>query len=232
MEGSYEKNVSFELATGDPKKKQDDSDALSMTSEEKRDQDDEGIDTSADEEHIPQSFAPSIRFNEIKLRLIEEGITHEKTLNPSNKMEIADKFYLVPQRRALEWLADEDKRQLPVNHPFLSERFALACFWYSTYDFTRLHNQEFDPTPTNWIRSNHWMSEEPICEWLGVTCHEGEGNDKDGSVKLLEMSHNGIYGYITDEVKAGLKNGVYDLLGNHINNLHGYTWISSPKHAN
>ena len=136
------------------------------------------------------------------------------------------------QRRALQWLADEDNRRLAVNHPYLNQRFALACLWFSTFDYSRkkdaygnptnapdlVDDEDNDARKPNWISTSNWMTPQPICSWHGVTCDKK--GDVDGLVVTLALSDNGIRGYVPGELKRGLGEDVeVDMSGNDVSIL-------------
>ena len=141
------------------------------------------------------------------------------------------------QRRALQWLADEDNRRMSVNHPYLNQRFALACLWFSTFDYSRKKDaygrpmnaadvldvdeedeDDEEASEPNWISTTNWMTAQPICSWHGVICDKK--GDVDGLVVEVRLSENGIRGYVPAELKRGLGEDVgVDMSGNHVSNL-------------
>lgn len=196
--------------------------------------------TSISAEIVVEPGASS-RFNAMKRRLIEEGITTVGNVHPDNSLTfgggaISLQLHTYPsmQRRALQWLADEDNRRLAVNHPYLNQRFALACLWFSTFDYSRkkdtygspanaadlLHvdDEDNDASQPNWISTSNWMTPQPICSWHGVVCDRK--GDVDGLVVTLALSDNGIRGYVPAELKRGLGEDVeVDMSGNHVSIL-------------
>jgi len=153
------------------------------------------------------------RLNKIKHRLVEDGITSPQLIMPTPKGDEP-----TPQRRALEWLADEDERQLAVSSHFLHERYALASFWFSTYDYAEKHEgKKDDGTPLpNWLSTNNWMTSAPTCSWFGVHCEKGI--DADGSVDEFNVTNNGIRGYVPEEFYKGLTDvKVFDVSHNLLN---------------
>ena len=155
----------------------------------------------------------SDRLNQIKHRLVEDDITSLEVIMPTKKGAEP-----TPQRQALEWLADEDERQLVVSHPFLHERYALASFWFSTFEYAKAHEgKQDDGTPLpNWNSKNNWMTSAPICSWFGVSCQES--NDSDGSVDNFNVTNNGIRGYVPEEFYRGLTDvTVFDVSHNLLN---------------
>ena len=171
----------------------------------------------------PQEVADNInetdrsdRFNQIKHRLVDEGISTADVLKPPPKGEKRS-----AQRKALEWIADEDNRQLSASHEFIFERYALACLWYATFDYARLYDAEHPPKQgedklPNWSSTNNWMTPTPICSWFGVTCHESSGAD--GSIDQFNITNNGVRGFVPDEFYRGLTDvSVLDLSHNLFN---------------
>jgi hypothetical protein len=140
------------------------------------------------------------KFNRIKDRLLEHGISHANTLELS----------YTPQYKALTWLVRDDTRQLDIpnggsnnfiiddlglisptaidDEAALFQRYALAVFYYQTTDInivqmtTTGHDIE-DPfdVPYNpmeltsndiqWTNNEYWLSNTGLCLWYGITCH-------------------------------------------------------------
>ena len=89
------------------------------------------------------------------------------------------------QRKALEWIANDDEAQLTAEDPGFMDRYILALFYFSKTEA--------------WNLSNGWMSATPICQWHGVKCIDGE-LETHRSVKSIELVNNQIKGPVPSEV--------------------------------
>ncbi|EJK43637.1 hypothetical protein THAOC_37900 [Thalassiosira oceanica] len=167
------------------------------------------------------------KFNRIKDRILERGISHVATLESP----------ISPQYKALRWIVRDDKRQFDLttqddesntiaeneidDERALFQRYALAVLWHQTNDLQvvreSLSGEEianvFDEgyTPValtkediEWNQSTNWMSEKGLCLWHGVTCHPheqlGEKFDGDFYVAILNITSNNIHGILPREV--------------------------------
>lgn len=110
------------------------------------------------------------------------------------------------QNKAFNWLVETPDLE-DYAHDRKIQRFALACFYYATYQV----KTEYNHNPSPWLEDIHWMSLEHECEWPGIVCTtEGklqsislERNRLSGRIplelgmiwehlKVLELSFNGI----------------------------------------
>ena len=85
------------------------------------------------------------------LASLVEGISPEAVSNSAS-----------PQGQALQWITNEDPASIdPCTYPTVEQRFALATLYFAT---------EGD----SWLGSEYWLSEEPECAWLGISCDDDE----------------------------------------------------------
>jgi len=91
-----------------------------------------------------------------------------------------------PQAYALQFvLASVDDSTTTRN----IQRFALACFYYSTY--RQAH--AFWTNPNDWIENGNWLESNDECTWKGVTC-------VNGVVEELALPRNGLTGSLPLEL--------------------------------
>lgn len=93
----------------------------------------------------------SVRYTNIKTRIVEAGVTPESELDPND---------ISPQHKALAWIVEGDKAKVDIDHPALLDRYSLAVFYYAS------GNAESG----GWKNSNGWLSKEGICSWHGIEC--------------------------------------------------------------
>jgi hypothetical protein len=147
------------------------------------------------------------KFNRIKDRLLEHGISHANTLELS----------YTPQYKALTWLVRDDGRQLDIpngsnfvddlglisptavdDEAALFQRYALAVFYYQTTDInivqmttTGIDVEDPFDVPYNpmeltsddiqWTNNEYWLSNKGLCLWYGITCHPRVEDDSQES---------------------------------------------------
>ena len=150
------------------------------------------------------------KFNRIKDRILEHGISHASTLEET----------YTPQYKALTWLVRDDERQLDLpliddqaigmsgsdvdTERTLFQRYALAVIWYQTTNLeivkesmtgSQVENpfenkNDIDPLTftqkdITWNRNTNWLSNKGLCSWHGITCHPHDditgNNDNDTS---------------------------------------------------
>lgn len=118
---------------------------------------------------------------------------------------------MVPQRRAVEWLATEDPLQLKVDatEEFMY-RYALATIYFAF-------------SGRKWSYDLQWLSINNVCEWrtyfetkegipieIGVSCHDG------GHVKEIFLPQVNAVGAIPHEIGLLLDLEDLNLFGNHL----------------
>jgi len=86
--------------------------------------------------------------------------------------------------RAFEWIVDVDLAHVnPCTYPSVSQRFALATFYYWTKGY-------------GWIGHSNWLSVGEECSWEGVVCNDNV------TVSSLELSYYELPGSFPPEIKA------------------------------
>lgn len=93
------------------------------------------------------------------------------------------------QNKAFNWLAGTPDLE-DIDHTRKLQRFALACFYYATYQSRTKYNHN----PGPWDDESHWMSYEHECDWLGVVCKT------DGRVQSISLEHNDLSGKLPLEL--------------------------------
>eukprot|EP00545_Synedropsis_sp_CCMP1620_P011494 CAMPEP_0119009352 /NCGR_PEP_ID=MMETSP1176-20130426/4310_1 /TAXON_ID=265551 /ORGANISM="Synedropsis recta cf, Strain CCMP1620" /LENGTH=673 /DNA_ID=CAMNT_0006961857 /DNA_START=17 /DNA_END=2038 /DNA_ORIENTATION=+ len=145
------------------------------------------------------------------------------SVNPGNSGKGPDRFPAkgtIYQQRATVWLT-----QFPVSDaPSILQsvqRYALACIYFATYQeankYTAVESTEA------WKDETNWMSDEPECDWYGITCNELD------QIIMLELGDNNLAGVFPLEVQVlGASLEVLDISENPIASLSGaLVWLSS-----
>jgi len=155
------------------------------------------------------SNAQKMRFDHIRFKLVQAKASSPGVFEDEQSAQFA----------ALNWLTREDPRQLDPESVYLKQRYGLAVLWFSTTKSgfqwhvpavqdegsgrsLRTLNQNNADT---WFRHDHWLSEDGICGWEGVSCHPHDGSNEhdpsnDGDVSHLELRRNNLQGLIPDEL--------------------------------
>jgi hypothetical protein len=158
---------------------------------------------------LPTSYMPQIqnkiRYEKLHQTILESAFTSSSTLDLPTS----------PQKHALQWLTDQDPAQLRHDDDALLQRYALATFYFSTYAFEQVKNNQSNGKPSTvvsaneWTRIDNWMSEKGICIWYGVSCiphlRKGEEEfsyDQNSNVVRLNLTDNNIRGIIPSELNA------------------------------
>ena len=174
--------------------------------------------TASQQSVASQQITPKVvfglRFAEIRRALL--GVSDTLALSTLH----------TPQLKALDWLANRDGMQLPINATNLVQRYALAVMYYSTDE-------------AGWLRPMKWLSDQHECEWKeqgGVrSCSDSMEvtdlslwNNLKGTIptelsnlsklKILYLARNKLYGTIPTEI--GLLTDL-EYLGLHHNFLNG-----------
>ena len=82
-----------------------------------------------------------------------------------------------PRNQALVWISSGNDYEFTYQERV--ERFSLATL-YASLDGTQ------------WTRNKGWLSEDSVCTWDGVVCHED-----DGMVQTLDLSKNNLTGTVS-----------------------------------
>jgi hypothetical protein len=112
--------------------------------------------------------------------VLEWGFTSQEALDDADS----------PQARALRWLSDD--AGVTENLEVIRTRFSLATIYFST-NFINL-----DSGASSWYQQSFWMSHYPVCLWHGVRCVVDENSS--GRVESLNLSSNGLAGYVPQEI--------------------------------
>lgn len=91
--------------------------------------------------------------------------------------------------KAFDWLADsanvgnyDDAQKI--------QRFALACFYYSTYQVPTKYSENPDP----WFQSDGWMTDADECDWFGISCTKAK------MIHSISLEKNKLAGNIPPEI--------------------------------
>jgi Leucine-rich repeat (LRR) protein len=124
-----------------------------------------------------------------------------------------------PESRALRWISYSDPQRLDPNDPYVQSRYALAVFYYTSFDaFQRVAGHQdinetdlVQTTPNpGWSRRDYWMSEKGYCTWHGVDCRAKDGADgkptmhydENADIMTVKMDNNDVHGSIPFEFRA------------------------------
>jgi len=69
------------------------------------------------------------------------------------------------QYKAFDWLSENANLDGYDNNHKL-QRFALACFYFATYQVATEHTSNPDP----WVYQEYWLTDKHECDWAGVHC--------------------------------------------------------------
>jgi hypothetical protein len=102
---------------------------------------------------------------------------------------LGDDAGLTAQKKAFYWLATEENLN-NMDHTQISQRYALAVFYYATNAIATPHSE--DPLP--WVSAHLWLSKAHACEWQGVVCNEQQ------HVQSLDLERNNLSGNLPMEL--------------------------------
>lgn len=114
-----------------------------------------------------------------------------------------------PQCKAVNWLALKDPMKVATDDEFLLQRYALACFWYSTFGLAEDTEGHDDAELHYWTEHNGWMTGAGLCAWQGILCRHKPGSDPKEGIRTYDdnnqVTHfrlplNSIRGTVPDEV--------------------------------
>lgn len=74
------------------------------------------------------------------------------------------------QGKAFNWLYFENPNLNSMDRTQLLQRYALAAFYYSTYQVATAYT----PNPPIWGSNSRWLSTDRACEWAGIQCNTRE----------------------------------------------------------
>ena len=71
------------------------------------------------------------------------------------------------QGKAFNWLYFNNPNLSSMDRTEKLERYALAAFYYSTYQVATAYT----PNPQIWVSNSRWLSSDTPCDWEGVSCN-------------------------------------------------------------
>lgn len=77
------------------------------------------------------------------------------------------------QGKAFNWLYFENPNLSSMDRTQVLQRYALAAFYYSTYQVATAYT----PNPPIWASNSRWLSTDRACEWAGIQCNTRERVD-------------------------------------------------------
>jgi Leucine-rich repeat (LRR) protein len=161
------------------------------------------------------------RHKQMEELIVSQGMSHPESFMNANTAEY----------HAIRWLAYSDPMRLPINDPYLLQRYALAVFYYGSYfSFQqRAGTQQFEqrdflvegvPNP-GWTRSDNWLTGKGYCSWHGIECKAREEGgktilqyDDNADIITLDMDHNQVMGSLPMEFKSLDHLQFLDMAGN------------------
>lgn len=69
------------------------------------------------------------------------------------------------QYKAFNWLSENTNLE-SYNDSRKLQRFALACFYFATFQVSTTHTSQPDP----WVYQEYWLTDKHECDWTGVHC--------------------------------------------------------------
>lgn len=152
-------------------------------------------------------------------RILDSAVTDAGTLPTEDQVGSKDGPFrgaapaddATPQLKALAWIALYDERQVSPDDEYLLERYALAVFWYATYEASAIADVANPPQPGtdqqyNFLKHDGWMTHLGVCSWMGIQCHHlgvdksAVRYDADHTVTYLNLTRNSVRGTIPDEL--------------------------------
>lgn len=127
------------------------------------------------------------------------------------------------QSKALKWVKQDTfgRRRLASTGKWsekqLVQRYALASFYYSTYQVGHMYTPEIIG---GWIEESDWMTSADECGWHGVTC-------QNKNVDELVLNENGLTGSLPKELTLLSSLTHLDVSGNILYNYgsEGNDWL-------
>ena len=155
----------------------------------------------------PQGAEQQVRLYEIRQRIRDSGMKDVGDIDClESKWESKPP---TPQCKAVNWLALKDPMKVATDDKFLLQRYALACFWYSTFGLAEDTEGHDDAELHYWTEHTGWMTGAGLCSWQGIICHHQPGTDPKANIRIyddnnevthLRLPDNSIRGAIPDEV--------------------------------
>lgn len=170
--------------------------------------------------------------NVVRHGSISEQITNSGVSSPAALQNTSS-----PEYHALRWIAYSDAGRVSPTDPGALVRYALAVFFYSSYQsymleagtqapITSADNTQWEGVPNpGWRRKDYWMTNTGYCQWYGIVCKmrqdpvTGEYQsqyDANGEIISFDLSNNQVYGTIPPEFKAMTNLTHFGLSQNHL----------------
>ena len=168
-----------------------------------------GDDSSGGSDFIAalQGAEQQVRLYEIRQRIRDSGM---KDVGDIDCLESKwENQPASPQCKAVNWLALKDPMKVATDDEYLLQRYALACFWYSTFGLAEETEGHDDAELHYWTEHTGWMTGAGICSWAGIICHHQPGTDPKDNIRTyddnnevthLRLPDNSIRGAIPDEI--------------------------------
>ncbi|KAI2514330.1 hypothetical protein MHU86_223 [Fragilaria crotonensis] len=94
------------------------------------------------------------------------------------------------QGKAFNWLYFDNPNLNSMDRTQLLQRYALAAFYYSTYQVATAYT----PNPPIWVSNSRWLSTDRACEWAGIQCNTRE------RVNGISLESNALTGKIPPDL--------------------------------
>jgi hypothetical protein len=94
-----------------------------------------------------------------------------------------------PQNKAFYWLAT-DANLNNLDHTQVSQRYALAVFYYATNSVSNDRTE----VPKPWVSAHLWLSKAHACEWKGIVCNSQQ------HVVAISLERNNLSGSLPAEL--------------------------------
>ena len=113
--------------------------------------------------------AQQVRLYEIRQRIRDSGMKDVGDIDClESKWESQPP---TPQCKAVNWLALKDPMKVATDDEYLLQRYALACFWYSTFGLAEETEGHDDAELHYWTEHTGWMTGAGLRSWQGIICH-------------------------------------------------------------
>mmetsp|Transcript_5639 Transcript_5639/g.7875 ORF Transcript_5639/g.7875 Transcript_5639/m.7875 type:complete len:505 (-) Transcript_5639:102-1616(-) len=122
------------------------------------------------------------------------SLSEEELVNVLSEFDIPEQRSLL-QELAFDWVK-ADRALASYTKARIAHRFALACFYYATYEVDTIKS----PDAPKWAQKHNWMSVQHECDWFGITCDQPAGTTGNLVIKKMELSNNNITGRIPTEL--------------------------------
>lgn len=112
-----------------------------------------------DQQQEPSTYATVAEEKKELFAHVEESLS---SLNlPTDDLLLVGSY----QYKAFDWLSENANLEHYDDYRKL-QRFALACFYYATYQVATTQT----PSPDPWVYDEYWITEKHECDWTGIHC--------------------------------------------------------------